>query len=197
MVCFDWRSFLGHFSVHDDFLPFRQLCCIDFRAIVHTFQVLISVSIKDGWPFWVLIFCYVLRSESGSIWRCSLAFGAYILTQLCKYFVVATIMIPPPASIDCLLDCLGLFYVLSIQQKASLPQVKILSKIFSTFRWPCGLIVSNSDLIVSNSDLIVSNSRCRIRVELRRITLDPIRWFLHQRSISSIRLETHSCCHQC
>lgn len=68
-----------------------------------------------------------LRSESGSIWRCGWAFGAYILTQLCKYSVVATLMIPVPPSIDCAIDCLALFYVLSKQQKASLPQVKILS----------------------------------------------------------------------
>ena len=37
----------GTFFIRDDFLPFCQLCCTYLRAIVHTFQVLISVSIED------------------------------------------------------------------------------------------------------------------------------------------------------
>lgn len=34
----------------------------------------------------------------------------------------------PPAPLDYAIDCLGLYYVLSKQQKSSLAEVKILSK---------------------------------------------------------------------
>lgn len=68
------------------------------------------------------------RSEYGSVWRSGLGFVGYILTQMIKLLVIANVMIPP-APLDYAIDCFGLYYVLTKQQKASLTEVKVLSKL--------------------------------------------------------------------
>jgi len=65
-------------------------------------------------------------AEYGSIWRSGIALCGYILTQMCKLLVIASVMLPP-APLDYAIDCFGMYYVLTKQQKASLAEVKILS----------------------------------------------------------------------
>lgn len=67
------------------------------------------------------------RSEYGTVWKSSAGLGGYIITQIVKLLFVAS-LITPPAPLDYAIDCLGLYYVLTKQKKASLPEVKILSK---------------------------------------------------------------------
>ena len=77
--------------------------------------------------FLPLFFVYKFTplSEYGSIYRCSFALFAYLVVQIVKLTIMATL--PLPAFLfDHLIDCLGLYYVLVKQQKASLIQVKIL-----------------------------------------------------------------------
>jgi len=74
----------------------------------------------------VLLYKFTPLSEYGSVWRCGGALCGYLLTQMGKLLVIASIM-TPTAMWDNLIDCCGLYYFLVKQQKASLAQVKILS----------------------------------------------------------------------
>ncbi|XP_053202217.1 transmembrane protein 147-like [Panonychus citri] len=71
------------------------------------------------------VYKFTLLSEYGSIYRCSFALFAYIITQIIKLLIMATLSVPA-FLFDQAIDCLGLYYVLMKQQKASLAQVKIL-----------------------------------------------------------------------
>jgi len=81
-----------------------------------------------GLTFAPLFFLYKFSplSEYGSLWRSGIGLCGYILTQVCKLLVIASFMIPP-APLDYAIDCCGMYYVLTKQQKASLTEVKILS----------------------------------------------------------------------
>jgi len=74
----------------------------------------------------VFLYKFTTLSEYGSIWRSSLALCGYIVTQAVKLLIIATVMVPP-APLDYAIDCIGLYYVLTKQQKSSLSEVKILS----------------------------------------------------------------------
>ncbi|XP_074597204.1 BOS complex subunit TMEM147 [Brevipalpus obovatus] len=73
-----------------------------------------------------LVYKFTALSEYGSIYRCASALFAYIVTQISKLLLIATLS-APSMILDHLVDCLGLYYVLVKQQKASLAQVKILA----------------------------------------------------------------------
>jgi len=75
-------------------------------------------------PF--LLYKFSALSEYGTIWRCGMGLVAYMVTQVCKLMLMAVVMAPNPIW-DHLIDCLGLYWFLVKQQKASLAQVKILS----------------------------------------------------------------------
>ncbi|RWS10836.1 membrane protein-like protein [Dinothrombium tinctorium] len=71
------------------------------------------------------VYKFTSLSEYGSIWRCGIALFGYIVTQICKLLIIATLM--APALIwGYLVDVIGIYWVLIKQQKASLSQVKIL-----------------------------------------------------------------------
>jgi hypothetical protein len=74
----------------------------------------------------VFLYKFTSLSEYGSIWRSGMALAGYIITQMIKLLVISTVMVPP-APLDYAIDCLGLYYLLTKQQKASLTEVKVLS----------------------------------------------------------------------
>ena len=71
------------------------------------------------------------RSEYGTIWRAGFGVLAYIVTQVCKLLIIAAVMTPNPLWSH-LIDCIGMYWFLVNQQKASVASVKVLSELSYT-----------------------------------------------------------------
>jgi len=90
-----------------------------------TFYYFINCVVLTFAPL-VFLYKFTSLSEYSSVWKSGLALAGYIVTQVIKLLFIASIMVPP-APLDFLLDCVGLYYILTRQHKATLPEVKILS----------------------------------------------------------------------
>ncbi|KAI1289578.1 Transmembrane protein [Halotydeus destructor] len=73
-----------------------------------------------------MVYKFTPLAEYSSYWKCSIGLIGYIMTQVFKLLFVSSIIIPP-LPVDIAIDCLGFYYLLTKQHKASLPEVKILS----------------------------------------------------------------------
>jgi len=99
----------------------------------------LSLSIAEKMTFYHFINCLFLTfapivilykcsplSEYGTVWRAGIGVLAYVVTQVCKLMIIAAIM-TPNALWSHLIDCIGMYWFLVNQQKASVASVKILS----------------------------------------------------------------------
>lgn len=67
------------------------------------------------------------RPESFTLWKTFVGFASYILTQMVKFSIIATLLITLPICLDLAIDCVGMYLSLSRQPKAALTEVKVLS----------------------------------------------------------------------
>ncbi|XP_054162654.1 BOS complex subunit TMEM147-like [Oppia nitens] len=74
----------------------------------------------------IMLYKFSSLSEYGTIWRTGMGVLAYVVTQVCKLLIIAVVM-TPNAMMSHLIDCLGMYWFLINQNKASVASVKILS----------------------------------------------------------------------
>ncbi|KAI2811230.1 hypothetical protein RDWZM_003911 [Blomia tropicalis] len=74
----------------------------------------------------LILYKFSVLSEYGTLWKPLIGTGCYMITQGVKMLIIAGLINLSPLW-DHLTDCIGMYYFLVHQQKASVASVKILS----------------------------------------------------------------------